>query len=432
MRFISESSLTDLIDKLEASQLNPEILIDDFCNKLNNWDNKVKAFIPEKNRRERLHHDLNVLYKKFPDPKKRPQLFGIPIGIKDIFHVDGFITRAGSEIPHEVLQDEEAQVVSKLKQAGALILGKTVTTEFAYFHPGPTCNPHNFLHTPGGSSSGSAAAVSAGFCPLAIGTQTIGSISRPAAFCGIYGFKPSYGRISVKGVIPFSKSADHVGIFTQDINGCELIASLLCENWDRSLPELNRKPIIGIPEGKFLDQASDEILEVFWNAIQNLKQKGLTFKSVDAFDDIDQINNFHRSMIAAEFADVHKDWYAKYKKHYRPATVELIEKGRLVDRSELQFTQSNQIKVRNHLEKLQMDNEIDIWISPSSVTTAPKGLDSTGDPTMNLPWTYAGVPTISIPFGSINQLPFGLQFSGEFLQDEKMFKIINYILKMKR
>ncbi len=141
----------------------------------------------------------------------RPPLFGIPIGIKDIFHVNGFSTHAGSRLPPKQLMGEEAKCVSDLKKAGALILGKTVTTEFAYFEPGPTMNPHNPNHTPGGSSSGSAAAVAAGLCPLALGSQTIGSIIRPASFCGVVGYKPSYDRISRDGVIPVSPSLDHIG-----------------------------------------------------------------------------------------------------------------------------------------------------------------------------------------------------------------------------
>ncbi|HNQ95952.1 MAG TPA: amidase family protein, partial [Anaerolineales bacterium] len=146
---------------------------------------EVLAFIPESNRFERLQKDAEELTKKFPDANNRPPLFGMTLGVKDIFHVNGFVTQAGSKLPSQDLQGNEATSVTKLKNAGALILGKTVTTEFAYFTPGPTCNPHNPSHTPGGSSSGSAAAVGAGLCDIALGTQTIGSVIRPAAFCGV-------------------------------------------------------------------------------------------------------------------------------------------------------------------------------------------------------------------------------------------------------
>ncbi len=141
-----------------------------------------------------------------------------------------------------------------LKSAGALILGKTVTTEFAYFAPGPTRNPHAADHTPGGSSSGSAAAVGAGLSMLTLGTQTIGSVNRPAAFCGVVGYKPSYDRISRQGVIPLSPSADHVGIFVPQASDVAPVASLLCQNWQVKL--VNNRPTLGIPEGPYISHAS--------------------------------------------------------------------------------------------------------------------------------------------------------------------------------
>src|SRR5687768_9417567 len=154
-------------------------------------DPAIEAMMPEPGRFERLQREAEALLARYPNPAERPALFGVPVGVKDILHVDGLVTRAGSKLPPEELQGPESAVVSALKQAGALILGKTVSTEFAYFGPGPTRNPHNPAHTPGGSSSGSAAAVGAGLAPLALGTQTIGSIIRPAAYCGVVGYKPS-------------------------------------------------------------------------------------------------------------------------------------------------------------------------------------------------------------------------------------------------
>ena len=431
MKFISDCSLSEIISQIQTKELTPEKLIDDLCDKLDKWDSKIKSFLPEINRRERLKRDLKKLYQKFPDPQDRPILFGIPIGIKDIFHVDGFETKAGSGLPSEIMQGKESEVVTKLKEAGALIMGKTVTTEFAYFHPGATCNPHNFDHTPGGSSSGSAAAVAAGFCPLALGTQTIGSISRPASFCGIIGFKPSFGRISTKGVIPFSQSADHIGFFTQNIEGSKIIASLLCNNWKSGMPEINKKPVLGIPEGEYLQQASPEILSTFWKAVDRLKQKGFKIKSIPALDNIDEINEQHKLMNAAEFAEVHKKWFNEYGDKYHQVSIDLIEKGRSVPSKALNKAIKDRIQLLENLEQLQKENEIDLWISPSTVTTAPYGLDSTGDPAMNLPWTYAGIPTISIPFGLSGKLPFGIQFTGKFNEDEILYKLIKDIVWLK-
>jgi len=228
----------------------------------------VRAFLPEEGRFERLRREEEALQVRWPnrtdpsdpsdpsDSKHRPPLFGVPVGVKDIFHVEGFPTGGGSRLPPEALRGPEAACVKTLKEAGALILGKTVSTEFAYFAPGPTRNPWNPEHTPGGSSSGSAAAVGAGLCSLALGTQTIGSILRPAAFCGVVGFKPSYERISRDGVIPLAPSLDHVGFFTPDVAGAERAAAVLCRDWRPAKP--GRKPRLGVPEGPYLERASGE------------------------------------------------------------------------------------------------------------------------------------------------------------------------------
>ena len=169
------------------------------------------------------------------------------MGVKDIIRVDGFPTRAGSRLPPHLFAGPQAACVTALRRAGALVLGKTVTTEFAGFEPGPTANPHRPGHTPGGSSSGSAAAVAAGYCPLALGTQTIGSVIRPAAFCGIVGFKPSLGRIATAGLVDFSPAVDTVGIFTQDLAGMGSVAAVLCGEWRRRTEA--DKPVLGVPLG---------------------------------------------------------------------------------------------------------------------------------------------------------------------------------------
>ena len=218
LKHLNESALLAYLGDLEArfEKREPDVL----------------AYVPEDRRFERLQREARALLVEYPEAAKRPKLFGVPVGVKDIFHVDGFVTRAGSEVPVALLQGTEAESVRRLKEAGALIMGKTVTTEFAYFAPGPTRNPHNPAHTPGGSSSGSAAAVGAGLCPLALGTQTIGSITRPAAFSGVVGYKPTYDRISRAGVVPLSPSVDHIGVFGRDVNWVASAAAVLVEAWD--------------------------------------------------------------------------------------------------------------------------------------------------------------------------------------------------------
>ena len=265
--FISKSFLAEIANNLRTDKIDAEEYVKEICKLIDEKEKSVKALIPEKNREERLLNEVKRLKKQFPDPENRPAFYGVPVGIKDIIKVDGFKTQGGSVLPAELFEGKQASLVTKLQNAGAIILGKTVTTEFAYFEPGPTRNPHNLNHTPGGSSSGSAAAVACGYTPFALGTQTIGSITRPAAYCGIIGFKPSFDRISKDGVIPFSGSADHIGMFAQDLDGINLGASVLCNNWNSDLKSETEKPVIGIMTDKYLDLADDEIRTHFENSI---------------------------------------------------------------------------------------------------------------------------------------------------------------------
>jgi len=246
----------------------------------------LQAFVPEEGRFARLHREADALLAAHPRRDRRPSLFGVPVGIKDVFHVEGLPTRAGSRLPLEALRGAEAEVVSTLRKKGALILGKTVSTEFAYFAPGPTRNPHNPEHTPGGSSSGSAAAVAAGLCPLALGTQTLGSIVRPASFCGVVGYKPSYGRIPTDGVIPLAPSYDHVGYFTADVESAAVVAMGLCKGWFPGL--LSRWPVLGIPEGPYLSHVSEEMLAHFRDTCDWLSSR-YRVRSVPAMPDFDKI-----------------------------------------------------------------------------------------------------------------------------------------------
>jgi Asp-tRNA(Asn)/Glu-tRNA(Gln) amidotransferase A subunit family amidase len=179
--YTNEAPLAATLDGLQHRQHSLSLFLEQMCNRIDTFDPHVLAFLPEMNRLNRLREDAATLRARVPARKRYPPLYGALVGVKDIFRVDGFVTRAGSELPPELFAGPEAVCVQRLREAGALITGKTVTTEFAYFEPGPTRNPHNVAHTPGGSSSGSAAAVAAGLCNLALGTQTIGSVIRSSA-----------------------------------------------------------------------------------------------------------------------------------------------------------------------------------------------------------------------------------------------------------
>ena len=422
-------SLSESINALQNGTVEVEDFINSICDRIDRKESLIHSLIPEIGRRQRLLREARDLKEKYPDKNKRPILFGIPIGVKDLFRVDGFPTQAGSKLPINLFEGQESSVVTTLKNAGALILGKTVTTEFAYFEPGPTCNPHNITHTPGGSSSGSAAAVACGFTPLALGTQTIGSITRPASFCGVYGYKPSFQRISTNGVIPFSVSADHIGCFTQDLQSIEIAASILCSHWNPSTKISHKKPVIGIAVGNYLEQANNEVLSLFNEKTQQLEQLGFKIVKVDTFGDIESINNAHKSMIAADFSKVHEKWFENSGGLYRENTKKLILEGRIITKKAYQNALEGREMLRTQLEVIKSINKIDVWLSPSSCSAATEGLGSTGSPLMNLPWTYAGLPTISVPaLKTSNHLPVGLQFVGSFNQDEDLIAKLKIIV----
>jgi Asp-tRNA(Asn)/Glu-tRNA(Gln) amidotransferase A subunit family amidase len=418
------ASLAETAAALHTGELDLLFYINQLCNRIEATEPQIQALLPETDRRTRLLAEAQALQARFPDPANRPPLFGIPVGIKDIFRVDGFQTRAGSQLPAELFIGPESDCVRTLHSTGALILGKTVTTEFAYFEPGPTRNPRNLDNSPGGSSSGSAAAVAAGFCPLAIGTQTIGSTIRPAAFCGIVGFKSSYGRISMTGGILCSETFDHVGIFTQDVAGMELAASLLCQNWQKVEMEMpGGLPILGVPDGPYLEQASPEGLAAFEYQLVLLKKAGYTVRRVQTMEEIDAINRRHSRLVFAEMAQVHSEWFANYASMYRPRTASAIREGQEVSKEELSVLRASPAKLRAELKMLMAQADIDLWVCPSAPGSAPQGIDSTGSPLMNLPWTHAGMPAISLPAAhAANGLPLGLQCIGAFLTDEQLLK----------
>ena len=394
---------------------------DDLLNRLETVDHDIQAFVPHPQRREQVMQAAQALQNQYPDPADRPPLYGIPLGVKDIYRVDGWHTTGGSALPPEALAGPEASCVSIFKQNGAIVLGKTVTTEFAYFEPGPTRNPHHLEHTPGGSSSGSAAAVAAGLCALSIGTQTVGSVIRPAAFCGVVGYKPSYGRIDPTGVIYFSQSLDHVGLFTQDVAGMKIAASHLCRDWQRMNSTVGELPVLGVPDGPFLDQASSEALRAFDMQINRLTTAGYTVRRASVLDDIAEIGHRHRELMAFEMAQNHADWFAEFEERYRPRTVEIIRQGQQVKWVAVRAAIAGQETARRELETAMADTGIDIWISPAAPGPAPTGIASTGDPAMNLPWTHTGLPTVTIPAGkSANGLPLGLQCASAFWNDEAL------------
>lgn len=389
------------------------------CDRIDTEEDTIQAFVPGTFDRQRIAAQVEQCLVRFPDPSRRPPLFAVPAGIKDIFHCDGFMTRCGSRLPPECFQGPEAETVSRLKAAGAVVMGKTATTEFAYFAPAATRNPANPAHTPGGSSSGSAAGVAAGFFDCALGTQTVGSVIRPASYCGVVGFKPSLGRVSTAGVVPFSVTVDHVGFFCHSATSLTSTMAALAPSWQAAAEPAELR--LGIPAGPYLDQADDYVLAAFDALMRRLADAGILIVDVPILADIEALNARHTDLIAAEIARVHAPWFETHRHLYRSKTRDLIIAGQAVKESTLVQLRNSCTALRSILAEAMDVAGIDLFACPATTSEAPYGLETTGSPLMNLPWTHAGLPAVSLPAGTGPRgLPLGLQLAGPFGRDEHL------------
>ena len=414
-------SLAETVADLRAGRIDLQAHVEAALARAGETQPALRAFVPEPGQAARVRADVAALRARSPEPGGGgpPPLFGALLGVKDIIAADGLPTRAGSALPAEVFAMPEATAVSRLRRAGAIVLGKTVTTEFAWLESGATANPHDARRTPGGSSSGSAAAVAAGIVPLALGTQTIGSVLRPAAFCGVVGFKPTYGRVPSDGVIPFSRSVDTVGTFTQDAAGAALAAAALVDGW-APVEAPTGRPVLGVPRGPYLAQAEAEGLAAFERALARLDVAGFRVLDVEALADIEAVNERHADLIAAEFADVHRAWFAEWGALYRGGSAGQYDRGRAVSAAARAAGLSGRAELRDALTRRMAAAGLDAWIAPAAPGPAPLGLETTGSPWMNLPWTHAGLPAIALPAGTVDGMPVGVQVVARAGDDERL------------
>ncbi len=424
-------SIVEELDSLRSGEIDLGRHLEGICDRIDEEEVRIHAFVAGKCDRARITSFGERLLQKYPDADGRPPLFGLPVGIKDIYRVDGCETRCGSRLPASLFEGPQASTVTRLIDAGAVPMGKTVTTEFASYMPGPTRNPHNLEHTPGGSSSGSAAGVVCGFFPVALGSQTVGSVIRPAAFCGVFGFKPSFDRGPTDGVIPLAPSLDHVGFFCRDVSGLSPVASVLIDDWNDERGATEKGPAgaaIGIPEGPYLDRASRDGREHFAEGVRRIRERGFQVLEVSALPDFDDVAECNMKIMRKEMAVDHEAWYGEYGISYGARTAELIEEGRGISDDELSELLEKKESNRLRMEELMDRNGVDFWIAPSATGPAPKGLESTGDPTMNLPWTHFGFPAVSIPcFTEGKRLPQGIQVVSRTGSDETLVGLAKLI-----
>lgn len=410
----------EIIQNLREGKTDLITYVTDLCGRIEREDPNILAMVPGGWDPERVLSEASQLLERFPKPEERPPLFGMPVGVKDIIRASGFPTRCGSKLPADFFEGPEAECVSRIKDAGGLVMGKTVTTEFAYFEPGPTRNPHNLNHSPGGSSSGSAAGVASGFFPFALGSQTGGSVIRPAAYCGVVGFKPSLGKIPMDGVMPLSESLDHLGIFCEDPSGIDPLMGVIGQSWDSET--VHREPgkwVLGVPDGPYLHLATPHGLQYFEETIKEIQKKGFEIRRVKTLDNIEKMNDHLLRLMWVEIADSHAAWFEKYGHLYSEKMTDAVKQGQAVSREDHERFMAEALAFRGNMEDLMASQGIDAWICPATTDSAPEGFDSTGSPIMNFPWTYGGLPAITLPTGKDDLgLPQGLQVVGAFGQDE--------------
>lgn len=345
----------------------------------------------------------------------RGPLHGVPLGIKDIFYTKNLRTTMGSPAFANFIPEHDAHAVARLKQAGAIILGKCVTTMFANLDPGPTRNPWNPAHTPGGSSSGSAAAVAARMCPGAVGSQTLGSVGRPAAFNGVASLVPTQKRISLEHVFPLAWSLDHVGIFGRSVADLQLMLDAMTES-AVDKPGANRPFRIGIVRDFFYEKAGGEARSVNDGLADKLAKSGFQIEEARLPEIFGAAQAALRMIVRSEAASNHRDLFEKHRDTYGARIRALVETGMLIDASV--YVHARRIRRKYQREMAKLLERFDAVMTPAAVGTAPEGLGSTGDPVMNSPWTLADVPIVTLPcaLGS-NGMPLGVQLSAAPLRE---------------
>ena len=366
------------------------------------------------------------LTKEADEGRFKGLLHGIPVGVKDIFYTKGTRTTMGSAIFNDFVPSYDAEIVSSLKSSGAIILGKTETTEFALHDPAPTRNPWNTQHTPGGSSSGSASAVSSGMVPLALGSQTGGSIVRPASYCGVVGFKGTYDLLSRVGVFPLSWSLDHVGFMTRTVS--DAIITLKTLRPDLEIEESIVVPKIGLLSEYFKENAEDEVWPGFERVVGTLWGEGATFMNVELPESFGLVQDVHRVIMSVEAAAVHEDTFREKNEKYGEYIRGFISSGLLVPATA--YLRAQRLRGLIIKDIVQLLKDYDCFACPSTKDTAPLGLEWTGSPAFNVPWSLTGLPSVTIPSGlSKDGMPLGLQLIGKPNEDMKLLRIADWCMK---
>lgn len=345
-------------------------------------------------------------------PQGTGALSAIPFGAKDIIETQGLATEYGSPIYKGRIGTADAAIVRELRQRGAILLGKTQTTAFAYRTPAPTRNPRDVEHTPGGSSSGSAAAVAAGMVPFALGTQTKGSVLRPASYCGVTGFKASYGLLPMEGVLPFAKSLDTLGFFTH--TPADMLA--LWESLGHSSGKAEAFAL-GAPDP--MPEVEPAMAAAFQNALAQLRAAGVSIRAVDIAGMLARLDEASNTVMFYEGARFHHQRYKEYGSRLADLA-DLVREGLQISTS--QYDEARRFIAECKARITELYKITPVIAVPAATGPAPFGRASTGDPRMNSPWTALGTPAISIPMVVPSGLPLGLQLTADHGEDARVIR----------
>ena len=363
-------------------------------------------------------------------------LHGIPVGVKDIYYTQGVKTTACSPIYADFVPEYDATSVALLKRAGAIIMGKTVTTEFACGDPPPTRNPWDAAHTPGGSSSGSAVGTAARIFPAALGSQTAGSVLRPASYNGVVGLKPTFGRISRYGVVPVAWSLDTMGTFTRTVEDAALMLSVMAghdpndfssstepvPNYQEAIGAQQSPPRIGLVRQFFYDRSDDEVRQHTDHIVERLTRAGAEAEEVALPTNFGTLLAAHRVIMTVEAAAVHQANFSARPDDYAPNVRGVVEAGMLTPA--VTYMQAQRIRRRFRRDMEEAMRGFDALLTPSTATPAPRDLTTTGDPSFQTPWTTCGFPAITIPSGlSESGLPLGLQLAAAPFAEESLLTV---------
>ena len=431
-------SVSEAAEQIRNQQLSPTAYAGELLERIDTHEPALQAWVTID--REEVLSTARQREQELASGTASGIMHGVPVGLKDIFYTAGMKTTACSRIYADFVPDYDATCVVRLKEAGAVILGKAVTTEFATSDPSPTRNPWNAAHTPGGSSSGSSVAVASGMCPAALGSQTGGSTCRPAAYNGIVGLKPTYGRISRYGVVPVSWSLDTVGILVRTVTDAAMLlqamagydandpgsANVPVPDFQRAMENRDGPPRLGLlNKGYFFDRATPEVRQHTEAIAQQLAQAGAIIEELELPESFATAPDVQRIVMNVECATFHEEFFRHRADEYGPRLRANIEMGLLVP--SVTYLQAQRLRRQFRQDLTELAQRVDALLTPAIPAPAPRDLNTTGDAAFQAPWTSAGLPTIVIPSGlSEDGLPLGIQFAGPPFEEGNLLGVARW------